>query len=162
MEATPSGRKRWDEHRISLREDADPNGPIVLVGLGRKSREYLNQPNWEAAKLTDLQSRFPGREVVYRPKGRDIVKLQCRTDTQELIEPILAGASLVVCRHSNVAVDAAIAGVPFESEDGAAMWLQDKDFTAANRLDFLRRLAYWQYKPTEAAEAWRFAKRMIG
>lgn len=161
LEKTSLAQNRWEKFAIELRADYKPDGPVVLVGLGRKSRDYLNLPSWEANKLAELKRRFPGREVIFRPKGRDYLNLPCRVDTQERIEPVLSGASLVICRHSNVAVDAVIAGVPFECEDGAAMWLQGKDFTLANRLDFLRRLAHWQYKPTEAAEAWSFAKRMM-
>lgn len=160
LDATPNDPARWGRHGIQLREDADPKGPILLVGLGRKSRAYLNLPNWERDKLKALRQRFPGREVVFRPKRGD-VHLGIRTDETTPIEQLLRGASMAVVRHSNVAVDAAIAGVPFEAEDGAAAWLQGREFTAANRLDFLRRLAHWQYRPNEATEAWAFAKRMM-
>src|SRR5690606_31042250 len=100
---------------------------------------------------------FPGRKVIFRPKRRDDMKLPCKTDGETPIAELLRGSSLVVCRHSNVAVDAAIAGVPFECEDGAAAWLQARPYTAENRLDFLRRLAHWQYRPDEADRAWAFA-----
>ena len=77
------------------------------------------------------------------------------------IEQVLAGARLVVCRHSNVAVDAVIAGVPFECEDGAAYWLQGKPYTVENRLDLLHRLCWWQWTCYEAPAAWRFIKGML-
>ena len=78
----------------------------------------------------------------------------------QAIADLLRGASLAACRHSNVAVDAVVAGVPFEAVDGAAMWLAGKDYTPANRLDFLRRLAWWQWKASEAHLAWDFAKEV--
>jgi hypothetical protein len=145
---------------VRLREHHDPDGPILLIGLGRKSRAYLGQPNWEQRTYAALHERFPGRRIVYRPKGQDDLTLPCEKDGETPIAQLLTGAALVVCRHSNVAVDAAIAGVPFEAEDGAAMWLQHRPFTPENRLDFLRRLAHWQWKPSEAAQAWAFAKEI--
>lgn len=161
LDATPADPGRWSEHGIALREDANEKGPIVLVGLGRKSRAYLNLQNWERQKLAELQKRFPGRQIIFRPKGRETMRLSVKNDAVSPIEDLLKGASLAVCRHSNVAVDAVIAGVPFEAEEGAAKWLLDKAFTKENRLDFLRRLAHWQYRPDEADKAWAFAKRMM-
>ena len=144
-----------------LREDADPAGPVVLIGLGRKSRKYLNAPNWERIAYADLVRRFPGRRTIFKPKPGDLTRVPCETVPADTpIEELLKGASLLVCRHSNCAVDAAIAGVEFEAEDGAATWLQARGFTQANRREFLQRLAWWQYKPHEAALAWSFAKQV--
>ena len=162
IEQTPADPARWDAHHIALRHDARENGPILLIGLGRKSRQYLRLPTWERDTLRKIRQEFPRRQVIYRPKGHDGLDLHVPTDHATPIAELLRGASLVVCRHSNVSCDAAIAGVPFRAENGAAVWLQARDFTIANRLDFLRRLAHWQYNPTEAPEAWAFAKRMIG
>lgn len=160
LNRTPLEPSRWDALGLSMRDDGDASGPVILVGLGKKSRSYLNAAQWEARKLKALQKRFPSRRIVFRPKGDEKLQLPCESDSRELIAEVLQGASLVVCRHSNVAVDATIAGVPFEAEDGAAMWLQAREFSAANRLEFLQRLAWWQWRADEAAEAWAFAKRM--
>ena len=142
---------------MPLREHADPAGPIILVGLGTKSRTYLNDEDWESRTLARLEQRFPNRRILHRPKpGHGYTKLHCERDTTTPIAELLRGASLVVCRHSNVAVDAAIDGVPFECEDGAAAWLTGKPFTPEQRLDFLRRLAWWQWRVTEAPLAWAF------
>jgi len=161
LDATSNDPARWEANGIPLREDADPQGPVILVGLGRKSREYLRLPNWERDTLRQLQTEFPGRQIIHRPKGRDTLELGVPVDSETPIADLLRGASLAVMRHSNVAVDAAIAGVPFRCEDGAARWLQDRPFTADNRLDFLRRLAHWQYGTHEAAAAWSHIKRIL-
>lgn len=159
LDRTAPDPSRFDRHEIRLREDFDPDGPIVLVGLGRKSHVYIRTEEWERRKLDELRRRFPTRRIVYRPKPDNVVlPLDAQVEQSAPIETLLRGASLVVCRHSNVAVDAVVAGVPFEAEQGAATWLSGKPYTAEHRLDFLRRLCWWQWTPTEAPLAWRFVK----
>lgn len=149
---------RWDSLGIPLRNDFDANGHVVLVGMGRKSRRvYAN--GWEQLTLPKLQRRFGGR-LVYRPKTPET--LPGVPSAYGPIEDVLKGASLVVCRHSNVAIDACIAGIPVVCEDGAAAALYGNDLnnpanpSEAERLAFLQRLAWWNWKPSEAAAAWKF------
>ena len=161
MDLTPNSPKRWKAIGIELREDAG-DGPIILVGLGPKAKRYLGLYDWEARKLHELRARFPGKEIVHRSKpGKKVHEIGCPSDSETPIDVLLKGASLVVCRHSNVAVDATIAGVPFECEDGAAHWLVGKPYTADTRLDFLRRCAHWQWKASEASEALQFLTGMM-
>lgn len=157
MDLTPNDPRRWKEVGIALREDAG-DGPIVLVGMGSKAKRYLNQYDWESRKASELRARFPGREIFHRvkPGRRGIANGRRSAANEAPIDEVLKGASLVVCRHSNVGIDAVIAGVPFECEDGAAKWLVGKPYTRENRLDFLRRCAHWQWKATESREAWKF------
>ena len=162
LDRTPPEPSRWDRLGIELRADGDPDGPILLVGLGQKSRRYLHASDWELHTLIELEKRFPGRAVLHRPKpGHDYPRLRCERDLDTPIELLLKRCSLVVCRHSNVAVDAVVAGVPFETLDGAAAWLAGRPYTPENRLDFLRRLAWWQWKATEAGVAWPFIKELL-
>lgn len=156
--------ERWDATGIQLREDFNPKGPILLCGLGRKQRElkgYAGQ-QWERGTLARLLKQHPGRQVIYRPKRPEKPLYGCQT-SGGLIEQALRGASLVVCSHSNVAVDACIAGVPVECEDGAAFALYRKGPkpTRSERLEFLRSLAWWQWNPTEAVEAWKFIRQRL-
>lgn len=137
----------------TLRDDAG-NGPILLIGMGRKSKSYHNLYNWESRKIGELKRRFPGVPIVLRQKPR-------AGDGAPSIQDAIKGCRLVVCRHSNVAVDAVIAGVPFECEDGAAYWLRDKPFTQEVREDFMRRLTWWEYRTEEAKEAWAFLRTML-
>jgi hypothetical protein len=157
---------RWDGQGIELREDADPNGPIVLVGMGIKAAKLHagGRLVWETETLAKLRARFPGRLVLFRPKRYDGPFLRSvPTVPDGPIEDALRGASLVVCRHSNVAVDACIAGVPVECEDGAARALYRKGAAPnkAERLAFLRSLAWWQWKPEEARDAWIYLKTRL-
>lgn len=151
---------RWERHGITLRNEYNRNGHIVLVGIGGKSRLQHSCSGWEAKKLNELRSRFPGKRILFRPKPNSPPpRVQCESDCVSPIEKVISGASLVVCRHSNVAVDAIIAGVPFEAEDGAATWLTQMDETS--RLDFLSRLAWWQWRPDEAQRAWKFLLEIL-
>lgn len=161
LDFAPDDVDRWEKQGIPLLEHVEPQGPVLLIGLGRKSRAYLRQPDWERRKLKALQAEFPWAEIIFRPKSPDRVALPIKSDESTPIDQLLAGASLAVCRHSNVAVDAAIAGVPFRCEDGAAIWLQNKPFTRDNRLQFLRRLAWFQWSPDEAAQCWAFTKGLL-
>lgn len=153
---------RWALHGIALREDYKADGPVILVGLGRKARSYLGEPDWEVKEYQRIKREYPGREIIYRPKPRHpYPPINCKVDQDSKIEDLLKGASLAACRHSNVAVDAIIAGVPFDAIDGAAMWMKGKDYLPETRLDFLRRLSYWQWKSTEADQCWKFAQSML-
>jgi hypothetical protein len=152
---------RWSQFGVELREDFDPDGPIILVGLGHKSR-LQHGHNWEYVKFKELRSRFKGRRIIYRPKkAADPCMLPCERDSETPIAELLKGAALAVCRHSNVAVDATIAGVPFEAQDGAAMWLKKREFNKQNRLEFLHRLAWFQWKADELTRAWAFARGLV-
>lgn len=159
---------RWNQTGMLLREDFNPKGPIILVGMGRKSRAQFGYEGqaWEMGKLQEIQRQFPGRRVLYRPKKPEV--WQASQISSGPIETALRGASLVVCRHSNVAVDACIAGVPVVCEDGAALALYGSDLASpvnpsrAERLRFLQNLAYWQYEPREATLAWKFLLKVLG
>lgn len=154
--ASPSQGRR----EFVLREDADPGGPILLVGLGQKSLyayAIAGPLAWERAQLLSLRARFPGRAIVWRPKGeqpRPLDGLPLRHGMP--VEEALRGCSLVVCRHSNVAVDACIAGVPVQCEGGAAaaLYADGPAPGRERRADFLARLSWWNWHRSEAVEAW--------
>jgi len=164
LDKTSPIANRWDVLQLDLRDDHDPKGHIVLAGIGPKQRMYMSPTldHWERDKLAELQKRFPGRRIVYRPKpNRMSPQLRCETDAKSDISQVLKGAALVVCMHSNVAVDAVLAGVPFESEDGVSTWLKGKPYTKDTRLDFCKRISRWQYKQEEMVDAWHFLESMI-
>lgn len=155
----PEDPQRFDSQGIRLRNDHDPDGPIILCGLGPKQRAYKNLVGreWEISKLAELRDRFPRRRILYRPKKDEPPMPGCQTSIGP-IEQAIRGASLVVCAHSNVAVDACIAGIPVECEDGAAfaLYRNNPSPTEDERRDFLRSLAWWQWKPHEARQAWKY------
>lgn len=155
----PMSPERFAASGIKLRDDYDPDGPIVLAGMGYKQRNANGVGrNWETNKASELRERFPGKQILYRPKRPEAAAPGTQLAPAGKIHSVLAGASLLVCRHSNVAVDACIAGVPVECEDGAAYALYRHGTSPAReqRLSFLQSLAHWQYTPAEAPLAWKF------
>lgn len=164
IEATPDEGSRFSSFRLPLREDYDPAGHIVVAGLGKKSKIGLNLSNWDQKALAKIQARFPRSKVIYRPKATGPSRHSPHgvrwkyVDAVSPIETVLRGASLAVVRHSNVAVDACIAGVPVECEDGAAVWLYRHAAiqSAERRISFLNRLAWWNWCANEAEQFWKF------
>ena len=162
LDLAPRDSSRWDALRLPLRNDHDPKGPIILVGMGPKTRAIVDETNWEITTYHRLRRRFPSRRIIFRPKpGRAHPAVPCATDGRSSIEQLLRGASLVVCRHSNVACDAVVAGIPFEASDGAARWLDNKPYTPDNRLEFLWRLMHFNWRPDEAAQAWEMLLKCV-
>lgn len=166
----PEPPERFEADGLKLRDVAEKTGHIVLVGLTRKSNvSYNSMPlEWERRQYKRLVQLYPGRPIIFRPKRpKDPIPPGVRVMVNPPIEDLLRGASLVVCRHSNVAVDACFAGVPVVCEDGAAMAIYGSDLASprvpspAARLEFLRSLAWWQWKPEEASEAWAYLLRRI-
>jgi hypothetical protein len=163
IEGTSDDPSRFNKFNLSLRNDFRDTGQVVVAGLGPKSRKGLNLFDWERNTLQSLKDRFPGRRIVYRPKyagaGKpfDGVRWPLR-DNKRKIEEVLRGASLAVVRHSNVAIDACIAGVPVECEDGAAVWLyrNGAQQSEERRRVFLNKLAWWNWRADEMAQAWKF------
>jgi hypothetical protein len=155
LDYAPADSARWNAMGIPMRHVHDPKGPIILVGLGPKTRAIIPDTNWEIVMYSRLRRRFPRHTIIFRPKPRrPHPQVPCHTDGTTPIATLLEGASLVVCRHSNVAVDAVVAGVPFEASDGAAKWLDGKPYTFDNRLEFLQRLMWFNWRAEEARQAW--------
>lgn len=160
----PEPPERFDAAGIALREDFEPGGPIILCGMGIKQRRMRGNDSrqWEVAALERIRRQYPKRQVLYHPK-RPESGLHRTQAAMGRIEDVLKSASLVVCCHSNVAVDACIAGVPVDCEDGAALALYRNNPapSRAERLEFLRSLAWWQFNPTEATLAWSVILRRL-
>lgn len=160
---------RFDKQSMKITNTYDPSGPIILVGLGPKSRHM--DRTWEEDKLIEIEEQLPGREVIYRPKpNRPYPPVAVKkVDDKTPIDQLLVGASLVVTRHSNVGVDACFQGIPVCTETGAASTLYGNDLlnpsnpTEEERVAFLRKLAWWNWTLDEAKTAciWNWLKLAI-
>ena len=162
LSMAPAGQ-RW---AFELREDVNPEGPVLLIGLGNKSAALygLRWMQWENAALARIKAAHPGQQVMWRPKGKR-AHLMPGTMLQHgmPIEDALRGCSLVVCRHSNAAVDACVAGVPVWCQDGAAavLYASNPAPSQDQRAEFLRRLGWWNWAPSEAGQAWAWINNVI-
>jgi hypothetical protein len=165
MEGMFHGKHRWERAGLTITQ-AKCKGTIMLVGNGPKS-VAVGADRWSLKKSRELKEVFPDRRVSYRPKPNrpNERSVLCDEISRGTIEQALARTSLVVCRHSNVAVDACRMGVPVVCDDGAAAAIYPKllaDYQnqpdALTRLEFLQRLAWWQWTPTEieSGEAWKW------
>jgi len=157
MKGRHPGGQRWERQRWPIpRSGGNPDGPVLIVGSGPKSQR-VGAMDWSKKASLKVSQRFPDKEVWYKPKPMRTSERGVRFHKEVTgeIEPILKQVSLVVCRHSNVAVDAARAGVPATCEDGAAASIyptlenfeDQPDYET--RVEFLQRLAWWQWTMQE-------------
>lgn len=160
---------RWNSSGFVVRKLGNPGGPIMLVGNGPKSRA-VGAASWCADKSREIRAALPGCKILYRPKPKRSHDQGVQFDAVSTgpIDSELVRVSLVVCRHSNVSVDACRLGVPVVCDDGAAACIYPqalrhatKQPSVAQRRDFLRRLAWWQWSPNEC-ESGAFWQWMVG
>lgn len=159
---------RWQQDPAPIADRWNPNGPVVVAGIGAKAKVQYGADvveAWERDMIATCQAR--GRQVRYRPKpGHPSATDLPRADG--MIEAALAGAALVITWHSNVAVDAIRLGIPVVCRDGAAAAVCASSLDAplmpllpAVRDRFLRNLAWFQWAPTEAAAWWRWIQELL-
>ena len=150
---------RFAADGITVSDEWDPRGPVVIAGLGDKARVQYGAAEidaWEDSMIAACEQRR--RPFLYRPK---------RSATP--IETALRGASLVITWHSNVAVDAIRMGLPVICRDGAAAavcastWTDDiRPLPAETRDRFLSNLAWFQWDlSTEASACLAFLQELL-
>ena len=148
-----------------LRNDADAAGHVLLVGLGRKSVAATGAAplRWERRALAVARERWPGARIVWRPKGEPIAMDGLPMSVGVPIERALLGARAVVCAHSNVAVDACVAGVPVYCEGGAAasLYAETPSPDARARVTFLRQLSWFEWHRRDASAAWAWVLKLL-
>ena len=140
----------------------NPSGPIMLIGNGPKSNA-VGAAGWASHKSLEIRAAYPDKKIVYRPKPKRPIEPGVLFDSLSYgpIELELRKVSLVVCRHSNVAVDACFQGVPVVCDAGAASLIYPQRFdgeqpSPEERREFLNRLSWWQYSAGEVDLAWQF------
>jgi hypothetical protein len=158
----------------------DPDGPILVAGIGAKARAQYGHDlvrAWETQQVAECRARWPGRPVYYRPKPHHpeppvAGAIVDPPHAHWSIDHALAGVSLVVTWHSNVAVDAIRLGVPVVCADGAAaavcrpgvatlVGANPAPLDVETRDQFLANLAWFQWAPDEAASCWRFLRALL-
>jgi hypothetical protein len=164
--------ERFIDDGITLTNEWNPDGAIVIAGLGDKARVQYGAgtvDEWERDMMRVCAARWPKR-IIYRPKkvGSPIPAWATHVSREGRIEDALRGAALVITWHSNVAVDAIRMGIPAVCRDGAAAAVcrstvdgQPLPLASDVRDRFLANLAWFQWKPSEAAACWRFIQESL-
>lgn len=161
---------RFAASGIELQPWGSKGDQIIVAGMSDKAAgTHGFAPNdWEVSTIADLAEMAPHRHIHFRPKP---------TGDQKKIEPIsevLSRSHMLVTHHSNAAIDALIAGVPFHSRKGVGSIMTRFDLgpkTIDNppgiemeaRIQFLQDVAYHQWRPSEMASgaAWEFIKCIL-
>ena len=145
------------QSQVTIKRDRRRDGPVLMIGNAPKSVTAI-AGDWAARKSREIKNLWPDKQLIYRPKpGRAPEKnvLYDGISTGD-INHAISKASVIVCRHSNVAVDACLMGVPVVAEDGAGAaiyphrledWENQPSFQ--QREDFIQRLAWWQWSAYE-------------
>lgn len=159
---------RWKAQGIEIRPWTKSGRHMLIAGMSAKSAGTRGwQPHeWEVGMVELLQAITP-RPIVYRPKpswpdARPIPGT-IYSPPEDKVEVALRDCWMAVTLHSNVAVDALIAGIPINAKEGVA-----REFsTPLNRLEhptyrddraaLMADIAYcqWSIQEMMSGAAWR-------
>lgn len=144
---------------------------IIVAGMSAKSAavEGYGPEQWERQAIATLRQHSK-RPIIYRPKPswRDAQPIAGVLYGIGGLESLLADCHAVVTHHSNVGVDALLAGVPVFSVEGVASCMGSSDLAEieaprrdGDREQFMADLAWCQWTPAEMRQGllWRHLKR---
>lgn len=138
----------------------NPNGKILVAGISQKAAiaEGIPPFDWETRAINKLKAHTK-REIVYRPKPNCLRSRPITGSVFDKKMPLqiaLIHAHAAVTRHSNVAVDAILAGVPAFCDYGVAVPMSRQDLTKIespyfpeDREQWAADIAYCQWTPGE-------------
>lgn len=147
-------------------------GKIILAGMGAKgaAAEGFGPQEWERAAVEAMRP-FTSREIIYRPKPSDPLAAPIPGTTFSKktmpVEELFSDAWAVVTHHSNVAVDALLAGIPVFCWGGVAREMGLQDFARIedphypeDRAQWAADIAYTQWSVPEmaAGHCWQHLK----
>lgn len=121
------GPERFLQHGVEIKPWREDGRHILVAGMSAKAAyaEGLLPHQWERETIARLR-QITRRPIVYRPKpnwGDAKPIIGSTFDKDSTLEQALADCHAVVAHHSNVAVDALIAGVPCVCPGGVASLL---------------------------------------
>lgn len=171
---------RLSELRVQIKpmapRDAEPWKHILLAGMGDKgaAAEGYRPEEWERWAIDRIR-QLTDRPILYRPKpswkqARPIKGPGMRFSGRERdVSLELVNCWAVVTHHSNVAVDAAVAGIPTFCWGGVAAAISRSDLVEIEtpvahpmgvRQDWAADLAYtqWSVKEIASGACWRHLK----
>jgi hypothetical protein len=145
---------------------------IVIAGMGQKAAEAEGTPveKWERDAIQWL-ARTTKRRLIYRPKPSWILAKPLPgaeySPKEQSLNSLLGDCHAVVTHHSNVAVEALVAGVPTFCWKGVAepLSLQDLDLIEQphypeGRVEWMNAISYCQWSIDEMQQGlpWRHLK----
>lgn len=160
----PKASDRFSRHGVPILPWRTRGSHIVVAGMGAKAAAFEGfKPNqWEEAAVRVLR-QHTDRPILYRPKPswRAAVPIEGTIfdhSGNEQLEGALKDCHAVVSHHSNVCVDAILAGLPAFCWHGVASPLSLKDLSLIetplypeDREQWAWDIAYTQWRPTEMA-----------
>ena len=161
----PEPPDRWQKHRIKMTEWHNPDGHILVCGMGPKSRVLYKHRHhqWEKRAILDARAAYPGTDVFFRSKPRYNERITgAASANNHEFDHWLKGAKLVITHHSNVSLDCAIHGVPCVTRDGIGAAYYGNDITSPvelsynDRLNLLQSAAWWNWFPGEMSQMLRW------
>lgn len=158
---------RFTSSGIRLKPWGSKGSVIILAGMSNKAAgsHGFKPGQWERETEIAVRERTD-RPIIVRAKP---------TGDQSKIEPItdvLARAHMLITHHSNAAMDAMIAGVPFHARKGVGRILAPDDIFLIERypdigdnerLQLMQDIAYAQWRPSEmrTGQAWDHIKWIL-
>lgn len=152
---------------------------VLLAGMGDKGAqaEGFGPNQWEIAAVAEIR-KYTTAPIIYRPKpswkaAKPILGTAFSAPHARELADDLRDCMAVVTHHSNVAIDAVMAGVPAFCWGGVATELCSQDLSdlaalrrfswpsAAERMQWAADLAYTQWNIAEMArgDAWNYLRR---
>jgi hypothetical protein len=143
----PHSSDRFDSFAIPILPWREAGRHILVVGMSGKAAaaEGLGAEAWERETVAQLR-KITKRPIVYRPKpnwadSRPITgALYAR---EQPLEEAFADCHAIVSHHSNVAVDALLAGIPCICPGGVASVLSGHDLSQIETPPMLDGRAQW-------------------
>lgn len=164
---------RLERFKLRIRPWAENGEHILVAGMSDRISHTLGyEPGqWETETIQKIR-RHTDRPIIYRPKPSwrtafPIRGSEFRPAGTQTLEDALGKCWAVVTRHSNVAVDAIVRGVPVFAWDGAPAAMASQDlsqienpYRPGGRKQWLANVAYcqWRVKEMSNGAMWRHLK----
>ncbi len=167
FQAVPHPADRFEHFGIDIAPWRQSGRHIIVAGMSAKGAtcEGFVPQQWEGQTITALR-RLTDRPIVYRPKPSWIGAKPIAGSTFQpgiALVDALDNAWAVVCHHSNIAIDAILAGVPVVCTQGVATKIASGDLSCIeslpmpdNRAQWAADIAYaqWSMDEMESGAAW--------
>ena len=168
LQFAPDG-SRFERTGVELSNVHNQDGHSLVLQLTRKSRNAFGYSGnaWERNTVSRFLADRPYGRIVLRPKRGKAENVDGTfPSVLEFIADDLYGCSRVAVHHSNVAIDAAILGVPCYAEHGVGAGVYTDPLgtalSEAQRRKFLEQVAWFNWELDELKQMVQFAEHVAG